>query len=193
MILVSPMSQWQRFSERTEGEFKAIIPYLLIMAIIPSAAWYYGTTEIGWHIGDGDNVKLTQESAFRIACALYVSMLISVSVIGYAVHWMAETYNATSSIARGIGLTALTTTPIFLLGLTGLYPLFWVDLVLFIVGISWSTYLLYKGIPVAMKIPADQGFMYASALIAVGCVILICLLVATTMLWSNGFQPVFMD
>ena len=33
--------------------------------------------------------------------------------------------------------------------------------------------------------------MYASALVAVGCVILILMLVATTILWSNGFQPVF--
>ncbi len=192
-IICNPDAEWQRFSDRTENEFKAILPYLLLMAIIPSASWFYGTTEIGWRIGDGDNVKLTSDSALRIAAALYVAILVSISAIGYAVHWMAETYNAQSSIARGIGLATLTATPLFVLGFSGLYPHFWLDLVLFIVGISWTTFLLYRGIPIAMKIPEDQGFMYASALASVGCIILISLLVATTILWSNGFQPVFID
>ncbi len=193
MIIFNPLPEWRRFSERSESEFKAIIPYLLIMASLPSIAWFYGTTEIGWRIGDGDLIKLTTESATRIAIALYVAMIICICSVGYAVHWMAETYNAQSSLMRGIGLTALTATPFFILGLSGFYPHFWADLILFIVGICWSVYLLYKGIPIAMKIPEDQGFMYASALVAVGCVILILMLVATTILWSNGFQPVFMD
>lgn len=192
-IMTNPNNEWKKFAARSEGEFKAIIPYLLLMAAIPSASWFYGTTQVGWHIGDGDNVRLTTESALRIAAALYVAILIGVSAIGYSIHWMAETYNAKSSIARGIGLTTLTSTPMFILGLTGIYPLFWVDLILFIVGISWTAFLLYRGIPIAMNIPKDQGFLYSSALASVGCVILICFLVITTILWSNGFQPVFID
>ncbi|MCK5880312.1 MAG: DUF1282 family protein [Sinobacterium sp.] len=192
-IILNPTSEWQRFSERSEREFKAIIPYLLIMAIIPSASWFYGTTQVGWHVGDGDNVKLTQKSAFGMAVALYIAILIGISAVGYAIHWMAGTYNAKSSVARGIGLATLTATPFLLLGFTGLYPLLYLDLILFIVGISWTAYLLYHGIPIAMKIPDGQSFLYSSALAAVGGMLLICLLGATTILWSYGFQPVFID
>jgi len=193
MIILHPASQWQHFANRSEKEFKAIIPYLLLMAAIPSTAWYYGTTETGWSVGDGEIVKLTHESATYISMLLYVAMVLSTCVIGYIVHWMAETYDAESSVMKGIGLTALTATPFFVLGISGFYPVLWFDLLLLIIGICWSVYLLYQGIPIAMKIPQDQGFLYASALVAAGTIIMVCLLVATTILWSNGFQPVFAD
>lgn len=192
-LLLTPNSYWQEFAKAPESRYKAFIPYLLIMAAIPCASWYYGTTVIGWHIGDGDTIRLTTKSAAFIAVAFYLSLLISISVIGYAIHWMAGTYGSQSTVMKGIAITSLTATPFFVLGLCGVYPQFWVDLILALVGISWATYLLYKGIPVAMGIPEDQGFLYASAMLAVVLVIFLVLLGATAILWDMGFIPVFVD
>lgn len=192
-LLLSPNRYWQVFAQAPESQFKSFIPYLLLMALIPGASWYFGTTAIGWQIGDGDLIRLTAESALLIAVLFYVALVFSIVAIGYAVHWMAATYGSQSTVLKGIAVAALTATPFFVLGLTGLYPLFWLDMVLGIVGISWSTWLLYKGIPVAMGIPEDQGFLYASALVAVVLVIFLVLLGATAALWDLGFLPVFAD
>lgn len=192
-LLLSPTRYWQVFAQAPETRFKSFIPYLLIMAIIPSVAWFYGTTVIGWQIGDGDLIKLTADSALRIAVVFYVALVLSIMAIGYAIHWMAVTYGSKTTALKGIALASLTATPFFVLGVTGFYPMFWLDLILGIVGISWSTWLLYKGIPAAMGIPEDQGFLYASAVVAVILVIFLVLLGATAVLWDTGFLPVFAD
>ena len=199
-MLINPLAlifnskrQWEELAKAPSSQLWSFIPYLIVMALIPCAAWYYGTTEVGWVIGDGDLTKLTNASAGKIALAMYIATLLSVVAIGYSVHWMAATYGSDSSIIKGIALTALTTTPFYLLGLTGLHPLFWMDFILGILGVCWSVYLLYSGIPVVMNIPKDRGFLFASALLAVSLVIFLVLLGATAMLWDMGALPVFVD
>jgi hypothetical protein len=44
-----------------------------------------------------------------------------------------------------------------------------------------------------MKIPETRGFLFASAVIGVSLVMLVCLLVATTLLWDWGAMPAFTD
>lgn len=199
-MLINPLAlifnskrQWEELAKAPNAQLWSFIPYLVLMALIPCAAWYYGTTEVGWVIGDGDLTRLTPASAFKIAAAMYIAMVSCVIAIGYSVHWMAATYGSNSTFIKGIALTALTTTPFYLLGLTGLHPLFWLDFILGIFGVCWSVYLLYAGIPVVMNIPKDRGFLFASALLAVSLVILLVLLGATAMLWDMGAIPVFAD
>jgi hypothetical protein len=194
-IIFTPNKYWRGFANHSQPQYFSILPYLLLMTLIPSACWYYGTTVIGWQIhgSDGDVIKLTTDSALKIAAALYFALLFSIATLGYATHWMAKTYGAESSVMKGIALTSLTSTPFFIASISGLYPVLWFDLVVGIIAICWSTYLLYSGIPVAMNIPKNQGFMYSSALLTVAFVIFIVLLGATAILWGNGITPVFSD
>lgn len=193
-IIFSPNKQWDEFAETPQSGFAAFIPYLLIMAALPSIAWYYGTTTVGWTIGDGEVTRLTSNSAMWIAIAMYGAVVASIAAIGYSIHWMAETYGSKdSNVMKGLAFASLTATPFFLLGLSGVHPMFWLDLILSFVGITWSTYLLYTGIPKAMHIPEDRGFMFASALLAVAMVIFMSLLGVTTILWDMGIIPVFAD
>jgi hypothetical protein len=193
-LIFNSQRQWRELSKASTAHLWSFIPYLLFMGLIPCVSWYYGTTNVGWTIGDGDLTKLTPQSAANIAFAMYIATLCSVFSIGYAVHWMAATYGASdSSVIKGVALTALTTTPFYLLGLTGLYPLFWIDFILGILGVCWSVYLLYTGIPIVMHIPKDRGFFFASALLAVSLVIFLILLGLTAILWDMGAIPVFAD
>lgn len=192
-LLFSPEKHWFSFANKTDKEFGGVIAYLIIMTFIPSACWYYGTTQIGWQIGDGDIIKLTAESALQIAVVLYAAIIFCIGSLGYAVHWMAKTYGADSSIMKGIAVTSLTATPFFLASISGVYPIIWIDLTLGIIASCWSVYLLYTGIPIAMHIPKDQGFLYSSALVTVALIIFIILLTSTAILWGYGIVPVFAD
>jgi hypothetical protein len=193
-LIFNSQRQWQELATASNAKLWSFVPYLLFMAAIPCLSWFYGTTQVGWAIGGGDLTRLTPESAAYIAIAMYIATISCVCAIGYSVHWMAATYGSSdSSIIKGVALTSLTTTPFFLLGLTGLHPLFWLDFVLGIVGVCWSTYLLYTGIPSVMKISKDRGFMFASALLSVALVIFLILLGVTTILWDMGIIPVFAD
>lgn len=192
-ILTSPAATWQKLAEMDDHGRTIMLLYPALWAIAPAVAWYFGTTQVGWTVGDGDHVRLTQGSASVISFLFYGAMVCSVYFIGYFVHWMADTYGGQSTLAKGILVAGVTSTPMFVIGLAGFYPELWVDLLLGVAAVSWSVYLLYVGTPIIMNIPKERGFLFASAIVAVCMVIFICLLVATTIAWEYGATPQFVD
>lgn len=193
-LLVKPASQWRAISELPESTLKTLLLYPCILAIFPAVAWYYGTSVVGWTVGEhGESIKLTPESARQICILFYITMVTCVAIIGYSIHWMASTYGAQSTITRGIVTAGLIATPLFVAGLTGFHPVLWLDLLLGVIAVSWSVYLMYLGIPIMMKIPEERGFLFSSAVLAIAMVILICLMVGSVILWDFGAAPAFTD
>jgi hypothetical protein len=193
-LLVKPSSQWQEIAKLPDKSLNTLLLYPCIFALLPAIAWFYGTSQVGWTVGDSsDAIKLTTASARQISILFYFGMLGCVAAIGYFIHWMADTYGADSTIAKGIVIAGLTATPLFITGLVGFQPVLWVDLLIGVVAVSWSVYLLYLGIPIVMGIPEERGFLFSSAVLAIAMVILICLMVASVLLWDMGAAPVFTD
>ena len=62
-----------------------------------------------------------------------------------------------------------------------------------LVAAGAAVYLLYAGVPIMMDIPPEKGFLFASAVLAVGLVALVGLLASTVVLWSYGLGPAFMS
>jgi hypothetical protein len=102
---------------------------------------------------------------------------------------MAGNYGARSSVMHGITVAGFTSTPLFLLGVIGVLPALSVALPLGILGLGWSLWLLYTGIPVVMHVPRERGFLFASAVVAVCLVILIAIMCGSVILWDMGFAP----
>lgn len=193
-LLARPSAQWRTVADLPESSFRTLILYPCFLAILPAVAWYYGTSQVGWTVGDqGETIKLTVASARQICILFYLGMLCAVAVIGYFIHWMSDTYGADSSLTKGIVITGLTSTPLFIAGLVGFYPLLWLDLLIGVAAVSWSVYLLYLGIPIVMKIPEERGFLFSSAVVGVALVMLICLMVGSVILWDFGAAPAFTD
>lgn len=192
-IMSRPNKTWQDIAEMSEGKFRLYLAYPAILALIPAFAWYYGTTQIGWSLGDREAIKFSAESARNIAPLFYLAHLVAIGVIGYFVHWMAATYGAESSVVKGIVLVSFCATPLFLFGLLGFYPIFWLDMLVGLAAVGYAVYLLYTGIPQVMRIPEDRGFLFASAVVAVALVMIVVGMGATVILWDMGFDPAFVD
>ena len=192
-LLVKPSSQWKTITELPESSFRTLLLYPWILAIIPAVAWYYGTSNVGWTVADGDVIKLTKDSAMTICILFYLTQVACLSVIGYFIHWMSDTYGAESSISKGIIIASLAATPMFIFGAVGFYPILWLDLLIGIVAVCWAVYLMYLGIPIVMDIPEERGFLFSSAVMGVSLVILICLMVGSVILWDFGAAPAFTD
>ena len=86
-------------------------------------------------------------------------------------------------------LAAYTATPLFLVGIMGLYPTLWLDMLIGLVGVGYAIYLLYTGMPVVMQITKEQAFLLSSAVLTVGLVMLVGLLTVTVLLWGFGLGP----
>ncbi len=193
-FLFYPSKQWQKTLGLENKAFVRFLFYPFIMALLPSIAWYYGTTVTGWGVGDDNEItRLTPESAAKLIAAFYFTMIISILAVGYSISWLAKTYDVEASLSKGICVSAFAATPLFVIGVIGAYPILWLDLSLGIFAVCWAVYLLYTGMPVVMQIPEEKGFLYASAVIAVCSVILMCIMGGSVILWDNGFMPVFTD
>jgi hypothetical protein len=192
-MFAHPKEEWQslRASPCSIGHCYAV--HVLILAAIPAISGYIGTTQFGWQIGAGDPIKLTQQSALVIAFVYYAAMLVGVYSMGWMIRWMASTYGANPTIGQAVTLAAYTATPLLLIGLMEVYPILWLNLILGLPALAYTVYLLYTGLPIMMDIPEERGYLFASAVLAVGLVTLVALLALTAVLWGTGLGPTFTD
>lgn len=192
-ILLNPRTEWEAIRDSDDSVIGHYIKFVLLAGLLPPIAWYVGSTEVGWQVGERV-VRLTSASAMQIMGLFYLAILVGVGGLGFMVHWMSETYEAnTSTISKGVGIAAYTCAPMFICGLIGFYPLLWLDIILGCAAAAYAVYLLYIGVPIVMKIPEERGFLFASAMVAVGLVGCAAMLGATVILWEMGAMPVFAD
>ncbi len=192
-LFCCPIKTWQKIAELSNKQLQPYLFIPVILGFLPAVAWYVGTTHTGWSVGEGDAIRLTRESAMAIAVAFYITQILAIWLIGYFIHWMSTTYAAESTPIKGMALAGITATPILIAGVVGFYPNFAIDLLVAIAAVSYSVYLLYVGIPIAMKVPPERGFLYASAMVGVALVIVICVMGGSLILWSLGLEPTFTD
>lgn len=192
-MMIAPRSTWQKVAEMDEKQFKLYLAYPAILGLIPAIAWYFGSTRVGWTVAGSDALYLEQNSAMAIAICFWLTQILAIWIIGFFVHWMSETYGAHTTPVKGMAVVGLASTPILVGGLVGFVPNFAIDMLVAILVVSYSVYHLYIGIPIAMKVPPERGFLYASAMVGVSLVIVICVMCASLILWSLGLEPVFTD
>ena len=58
-------------------------------------------------------------------------------------------------------------------------------------ALAYTVYLLYTGVPIMMGISEERGFLFSSAVLAVGLVAFVALLAITALLWGMGLEPTF--
>ena len=167
-----------------------MLTHTALWALVPALCWYYGVTQVGWQFGEEPLLKIAPDSALKICALFYLAMLAGVAFLGYMVHWMAATYAASrSSFGRGVAIATYTAMPYFVAGLLGLHPSLWFDLALGVVVACHCLYLLYLGVPIVMQIPAERGFLFASAVVAIALVGVVAMMGGTALLWDFGAEP----
>lgn len=192
-IFINPRKEWEAIRDDDCTVGKCYLSYVFLLAAIPPVSGYFGTTRFGWEIGAREAVKLSPDSALIIAIAFYLVMLIGVFSMGLMIHWMGQTYSADQPLSRCVTLAAFVATPLFLVGIFELFPLLWLNFVIGLPALAYTVFLLYTGVPIMMEVNEERGFLFSSAVLAVGLVALICMMAAMAILWGNGFAPQFVD
>lgn len=190
-LFTNPKKEWQEIREERCSVGFCYLTHVLILAAIPAVAGYIGSTQVGWSLTPGNEIRLTAQSALLISIAFYLAMLVGVWVMGRVIHWMAETYGADPSPNQGIALASFTSTPIFLAGAMAFYPNISLLMLVGLAAIAYTVYLLYIGVPIVMNITREQGFLFASAVLMMGLVVFVGVLVVTVLLWGFGLAPQF--
>jgi hypothetical protein len=190
-LFAHPEDEWKTIRKENCTIGRCYCSHVLLLAAIPPIAGYIGTTQVGWQILSSEVHRLTHQSALWIAILSYLTILVAVFTIGKMIHWMGQTYGSKQTLPQCIALAAYTATPLFLIGVMLLYPVLWLNLLIGLVALSYTVYLLYVGVPIVMGITKERGFLFSSAVLAVGLVALVAVLAATVILWDIGIGPAF--
>ena len=143
--------------EKLKGTTEVLF-LLAVLALIPPVSLFIGTTQVGWSLTPGgDAVKLSVISALNSSIAFYLAICFALGTMGFSIHWMEKTYGGHASLERCMNLTLYTATPLLLSGFAGLYPMLWFCVAIGMVALIYSTYLLFTGVPIIMKIPEERG------------------------------------
>jgi hypothetical protein len=191
-LYAHPRDEWQTIEKRHESLMYSLV-HILVVALIPAICGYYAAAHIGWTIGAGDAIRLTQESAMIMSVAMYFALIAGVFALAYLIHWMAKTFDSTPNFTQSLELAAYTATPLLMVGITALLPVLWFVALAGIVAMSYSVYLLYSGVPIMMNIEEEKGFIYSSSVVTCGLVLLVGIMATTAVLWGLGFGPEFIS
>ncbi|WP_026375297.1 Yip1 family protein [Aestuariibacter salexigens] len=189
-IYTHPREEWHNIDTRHESYFYAL-SHIAIIALIPAVCGYYSAAHIGWSIGAGDLIKLTASSAMTMSIGMYFGLIAGVVALAIMIHELAKAFDATPTYTQSLELAAYTATPIFMVGFAALYPELWVLMTVGLIGVSYSIYLLYSGVPILMHMPEEKGFIYSSSVVTCALILLVILMVGSVILWNMGMGPVY--
>ena len=190
-LFTDPTREWESIRDHYKTGERTSVGHVFLLAAIPAISGYIGTTQVGWRIGVGDPIKITGDSAIMIAIIFYMAMIVGTFTIGWVIHLLGKAYELEKPLPLCIALAVYTATPLFLIGVMEIYPVLWLNMMLGLPALAYTVFLLYSGLPIMMEIPAERGFLYSSAVLAVGLISLVALLAMTALLWGMGLQPVF--
>jgi hypothetical protein len=189
-IYTHPKEEWHHIEKRHESLIYSLV-HTLIVALIPAICCYYATAHIGWTIGTGDLIKLSNQSAQIMAISMYFGLAFGVFSLACLIQWMAETFDSKPDYIQSLELATYTATPLIMVGVTALFPVLWFVTLSVISAIIYSIYLLYSGVPIMMNIPEEKGFIYASSVVTCGLVLLVSAMAIIAMMLTSGFGPEF--
>ncbi len=189
-LYAHPQKEWHLIDTERDGLSYSIM-HIMLMALIPPICCYFSAVNIGWQIGVGDPIFLTERSALALAVTMYIVLNIAALILAHLALWMARTFGAETNLCHCMELAAYTATPLMMVGFATLYPVLWFVMLVGLGGVAYSIYLLYTGVPILMHIPKERGFIYASSMVTVGLVLLVGIMASSVILWSAGLGPVF--
>ncbi len=190
-IVTHPRDEWETIRTDSPTIFEMYYGHVAVLALIPAVCGYIGAAHIGWQLPSGEVKLVTHQVSLLLAAASYFALWFDVFILGYFIHWMANTYGCEVTIRQGIKLAAYTATPMFFGGLMGLVPSLWVFMLAGPLFVAWTVYLLFIGVPIVMQISEERGFLFSCSVMTVGLVFLVVKLAVTAVFWGMGFMPEF--
>ncbi|MDR5867497.1 Yip1 family protein [Halomonas koreensis] len=185
-ILAHPQREWKRIRAERETITHLYEHHVLLLAAVPVLCSYIGTTQVGWSLGGDTVIRLGYLDALGAGIAFYLVILSAVYVVGRVIRAMARRFTRPPSLRRCIVFAGYVATPMFLSGVVAVYPLVWLCLLAGTVGLGYTAYLLYLGIPSFLGISREEGFIVSSTTLAIGVLVLEALLGMTVLLWGYG-------
>lgn len=170
-ILLSPKTEWQVIDAEPTTVGDLYKGYIIPLAAIGPIATAIGWSVFGMRVPFLGSYRTPIGTALSTAVVQYVATLIGVYVLAIIIDKLAPTFNGTPSLIQGLKVAAYSSTASWLAGIFGLIP----ALSFFGILGLYSLYLMYLGLPVLMKAPAEKALSYT--IVVILCAIVLFMLI----------------
>jgi len=181
-ILLSPRNEWAKIDGEPATTGSLLVDYAAPLAAIPAIAGFVGTSLLGYNVL-GLSYRVPIVRGLVAAIVQYVLTLVGVFVLGLIVDALAPSFGGTRSQIQALKVSVYSSTAAWIAGVFMLVPAL---SPLSIVGL-YSLYLLYLGLPILMKAPADRaiGYTVVSIIAAIVVYAVIGVIAGTV----TGYRP----
>jgi len=188
-LLLRPASVFEELSDTRPDPHAVFFRYLVWLAVIPPVFAYIGASIFGWRLGAEQPLYLDGGDLIVISIIYFFVLIFGFVSTAIVSQWMASTYGARYSLGIHFALVTIVAAPLAVGSVIHLFPHVFFNVIAFIPILMWSMYLLYRGLPVVLKISPERGMLMASALIGYLLVAAVSLLGLTVALWGSGIGP----
>ena len=188
-LLSQPKSVFEEIAESAPSAPAVFLGASLWLGLAPPVFAFIGASQYGWNVGVVEPIFLSTQDLLAISIAYFTALLSGFVSAALVSKWMASTYGARHSLGVHFALITVIGTPLAFGSVVHLYPHVMINLLVLVPMLIWSLYLLYWGLPIALKINRERGMLMASSLVGFLLVAAVSLLGATVVLWTNGVGP----
>lgn len=179
-VLTTPKTEWPKIDAETTTVSRLITGYAVILAAIAPIAMLLGLflTPFGSYITGNIGFLI------KLLLVIYGISLGTVLILGFVVDALAPTFGAAKNAVQAMKLAVYSGTAFWVAALVLILPDLWI---LWLVGgVGYGGFLLWQGLPILMRVPADKVQTYAAAAIGIWAVLFIILQqVAWRIIWSG--------
>ena len=188
-LLLRPAGVFEELSDTRPEPHIVLFRYLIWLAILPPLFLYIGATNFGWRIGAAEPLFLPGGDLVIFSIIYFFVLLLGFVSTALVAQWMAATYGARHSLGIHFALVVIVAAPLVAGSVVHLFPDIFINVIALIPTLIWSMYLLYRGLPVVLKISPERGMLMASALIGYLLVAAVSFLGLVVALWGRGIGP----
>ena len=188
-LLLRPAGVFEELSETRPDPHVIFFKYLVTLALLPPVFSYIGAANFGWRIGAAQPVYLAGGDLVILSIIYFFVLLFGFVSTAMVAQWMAATYGARQSLGIHFAMVVIVAAPLVAGSVIHLFPHIFINVLVLIPTLMWSMFLLYRGLPVVLKISPERGMLMASALIGYLLVAAVSFLGLTVALWGRGIGP----
>lgn len=188
-LLFTPAQVFEELSNTRPDPNSVFFRYIIWLALVPPLFAFIGASVFGWRLGAAEPLYVPTGQLVLISIGYFFTLLFGFISTAIIAQWMADTYGARHSLGIHFALVTIIALPLVVGSVVHLFPHVFVNVVVLIPVLMWSMYLLYRGLPVVLRISPERGMLMASALIGYLLVAAVSLLGLTVALWGSGIGP----
>ena len=168
-ILTKPASEWQVIDGEATSVGKLIGGYAVILAIIAPVAMLLGLflSPLGsllFHAIGG---------VIKILLIIYAISLATPVLLGFIIDALTPNLGGTKNSLQAMKLAIYSGTAFWVAAIVLILPDLWY--LWLVLGVGYGGYLLWVGLPILMRVPADKAPVFAAASIGIWVVVFIIL------------------